>query len=135
MVMSTSQVHRIKGVAFVVATCGNQLQPSRAAVGFERCRHVSLVLWAGPSGPTLTVCAVSSVQGQVDMSGSADPESLSCWAVVHAGVHAHATCSFLWAWVNTNGMPFWLVGEFTTHVRTYFSGWIGMFTGGTGFGF
>ena len=23
------------------------------------------------------------------------------------------------------------VGEFTTHVRTYFSGWIGMFTGGT----
>ena len=25
------------------------------------------------------------------------------------------------------------VGEFTTHVRTYFSGWIGMFTGGTGF--
>ena len=30
--------------------------------------------------------------------------------------------------------PFWdpiLVGEFTTHFRTYFSGWIGMFTGGT----
>ena len=25
------------------------------------------------------------------------------------------------------------VGEFTTHFRTYFSGWIGMFTGGTGF--
>ena len=23
------------------------------------------------------------------------------------------------------------VGEFTTHFRTYFSGWIGMFTGGT----
>ena len=22
------------------------------------------------------------------------------------------------------------VGEFTTHFRTYFSGWIGMFTGG-----
>ena len=28
------------------------------------------------------------------------------------------------------GIPFWLVGEFTTHFRTYFSGWIGMFTGG-----
>ena len=27
-------------------------------------------------------------------------------------------------WVKTNGIPFWLVGEFT-HVRTYFSGWIG----------
>ena len=27
-------------------------------------------------------------------------------------------------------MPFWLVGE-STHFRTYFSGWIGMFTGGT----
>ena len=26
-----------------------------------------------------------------------------------------------------------LVGEFTTHFRTYFSRWIGMFTGGTGF--
>ena len=28
------------------------------------------------------------------------------------------------------GIPLWLVGEFT-HVRTYSSGWIGMFTGGT----
>ena len=35
--------------------------------------------------------------------------------------------------VKTNGIPFWLVGEFTTHFRTYFSGWIGMFTGGAGF--
>ena len=24
--------------------------------------------------------------------------------------------------VKTNGIPFWLVGEFTTHFRTYFSG-------------
>ena len=30
---------------------------------------------------------------------------------------------------NRFGIPFWLVGEFT-HFRTYFSGWIGMFTGG-----
>ena len=37
----------------------------------------------------------------------------------------------IWLWVKTNGIPFWLVGEFTTHFRTYFSGWIGMFTGGT----
>ena len=29
-----------------------------------------------------------------------------------------------WLWVKTNGIPFWLVGEFTTHFRTYFSGWI-----------
>ena len=27
------------------------------------------------------------------------------------------------------------VGDFTTRFRTYFSGWIGMFTGGVGFGF
>ena len=27
------------------------------------------------------------------------------------------------------------VGEFTTHFRTYFSGWIGMFTGANRFGF
>ena len=32
---------------------------------------------------------------------------------------------------NRFGVPFWLVGEFTTHFRAYFSGWIGMFTGGT----
>ena len=31
-------------------------------------------------------------------------------------------------WVKTNGTIFGL-GEFTTHFRTYFSGWIGMFTG------
>ena len=30
---------------------------------------------------------------------------------------------------NRFGIPFWVVGEFTTHFRTYFSGWIGMFTG------
>ena len=24
--------------------------------------------------------------------------------------------------VKTDGIPFWLVGEFTTHLRTYFSG-------------
>ena len=29
------------------------------------------------------------------------------------------------------GIPFWLVGAFTTHFRTYFSGWMGMFTEGT----
>ena len=34
---------------------------------------------------------------------------------------------------NCFGIPFWLVGEFTTHFRTYFSGWIGRFTGGFGF--
>ena len=32
---------------------------------------------------------------------------------------------------NRFGIPFWLVGEFTTHFRTYFGGWIGRFTGGT----
>ena len=26
---------------------------------------------------------------------------------------------------NLFGIPFWLAGEFTTHVRTYFSCWIG----------
>ena len=30
---------------------------------------------------------------------------------------------------NRFGIPFWLVGEFTAHFRTYFSGWIGIFTG------
>ena len=32
---------------------------------------------------------------------------------------------------NRFGIPFWSVGEFTTRFRTYFSGWIGKFTGGT----
>ena len=35
-------------------------------------------------------------------------------------------------WVKTNGIPSWGRG-LTTQFRTYFSGWIGMFTGGTGF--
>ena len=35
----------------------------------------------------------------------------------------------MWLWVKTNRIPFW--GRCTTHFRTYFSGWIGMFTGGT----
>ena len=29
----------------------------------------------------------------------------------------------MWLWVETNGIPFW-GSEFTTHFRTYFSGWI-----------
>ena len=36
----------------------------------------------------------------------------------------------VWLWVKTNGIPFWLVGECTTHFRLYFSGWIGLFTAG-----
>ena len=32
----------------------------------------------------------------------------------------------------TNGIPFWLVGDFA-HFRIYFSGKKGMLTGGTGF--
>ena len=26
---------------------------------------------------------------------------------------------FTWPWVKTNGIPFWVVGEFTTHFGTY----------------
>ena len=37
----------------------------------------------------------------------------------------------VWLWVKSNGIPF--LGRRTTHFRTYFSGGIGMFTGGTGF--
>ena len=33
-------------------------------------------------------------------------------------------CSQNWLRVKTNGIPFWLVGEFTTHFGTHFSGWI-----------
>ena len=36
----------------------------------------------------------------------------------------------IWLWVKTDGIPFWGF-RCTTHFRTYFSGWIGMFTGGT----
>ena len=49
----------------------------------------------------------------------------------HFGVGAPPILVYFKGWrVNTNGIPFWLVGEFSAHV-TYFSGWIGMFTGGT----
>ena len=51
------------------------------------------------------------------------------------------TCSFLNLWlsgqmalvVKTVLGSHVGVGEFTTHVRTYFSGWMGMFIGGMGF--
>ena len=36
-----------------------------------------------------------------------------------------------WLWVKKPMGSHVGVGEFTTHFRTYFSGWIGMFTGGT----
>ena len=35
----------------------------------------------------------------------------------------------MWLWVKTKWYRFW--GRCTTHFRTYFSGWIGMSTGGT----
>ena len=35
-----------------------------------------------------------------------------------------------WPWFKTNRIPFWGF-RCTTHFRTYFSGWIGMFTGAT----
>ena len=34
-------------------------------------------------------------------------------------------CTYLAVVVKANGIPFWLVGEFTTQFGTYFSGWIG----------
>ena len=34
-----------------------------------------------------------------------------------------------WVWVTTDSIPFWAFG--TTHLRTDFSGWIGMLTAGT----
>ena len=37
------------------------------------------------------------------------------------------------AWGSTPLVSHFGVGEFATHFRTYFSGWIGMFTGGTEF--
>ena len=42
-------------------------------------------------------------------------------------------CAFgqTWLWVNTVLGSHFGVGEFTTHFRTNFIGWIGMFTGGT----
>ena len=36
---------------------------------------------------------------------------------------------------NRFGIPFWLVGECTTHFRTYFCGWIGSRSLGVRFGF
>ena len=36
----------------------------------------------------------------------------------------------MWLWLSKPRLHFG-VGQFTTHFKTYFSGWIGMFTGGT----
>ena len=37
----------------------------------------------------------------------------------------------MWLWLSKSMGSHLGVGEFTTHFRTYLSGWIGMFTGGT----
>ena len=50
------------------------------------------------------------------------------WAIV-TWVERSSSASNRWLWVKTNGTTF--RGRCTTHFRTYFSGWIGMFTGGT----
>ena len=61
---------------------------------------------------------LESLAASKGVSRSRGPQSLS---LVLAGCQ------------NRFGIPFWLVGEFTTLFRAYFSGWIGMFIGGTGF--
>ena len=58
--------------------------------------------------------------------------------VVHFGCYARPQhCLQMFAGsickvaVGQNQWYYFGVGEFTTHFRAYFSGWIGMFTGGT----
>ena len=49
-----------------------------------------------------------------------------------AGLHSRSPNWRMWLWLSKTvlGSHFG-VGEFTTHFRNYFSGWIGMFTGST----
>ena len=49
------------------------------------------------------------------MGGDAAPMQLTSTREFQLEAH-------IWPWVSTNGIPFWLVGEFTTHFRTCFSG-------------
>ena len=62
---------------------------------------------------------LSTNQGLLRSTGSvysAGPQGGLEWADVHGMP--------IWLGVKSSGIPFWLVGEFTTHVRTYFRGWI-----------
>ena len=51
------------------------------------------------------------------------------WAALRVLVPLVSVCTVVsvatekWLWVKTNGIPFWLVGEFTTHFRAYLSRW------------
>ena len=56
-------------------------------------------------------------------------------AAIALGLRTALGPSGIWLRVKTVLGSHFGVGEFTTHFRAYFSGWIGMFTGGTGFGF
>ena len=90
----------------------------------------------GPSVRLSTPCSVQdgfSPRPERRSDGAQEKRSGTGHGLTCAGGDKWTPTKRTWP-VNTKGIPFWLVGEFTTHFRTYGSGWIGMFTGMT-FGF
>ena len=98
---------------------------------------------AGGASENVTLPAKCSQTLQAPQHRSPSAHHASQEAERHAEIRApkwhggpHVAAAFVsvskpkWLWLSK---PFWYhfgVGEFTTHFRTY-SGWIGMFTGGT----
>ena len=86
----------------------------------------------GPFGPSNWISELVATGEAADRRGRALHLSRPAGRGCHRQEERHeAGGRPKWLWVETNGIPFWLVGEFTTHCRTYLSGWIGMFTWGT----
>ena len=96
--------------------------------------------WGFPNSIYLVFPIKGKMEPQMEFQGSPpSPNSIFEGSFGHGASCKRASiiCSLVsskltWLWWSKPfwDHPFWLVGEFTTHFRTYFSGWIGMFTGG-----
>ena len=117
---------------------------SRGPAGTVGCfSHVGLQLLF-PAGMTISVPTAWGHWFQCSLTeGNCLASGLSVlWCFVVPGLASELSTIFLclgslcavaiWLWVNTNGIPFWLVGEFTTRFRLpiLVVGLNRMFTGG-----
>ena len=110
---------------------------------FARCTHSRTYFsgWIGMfTGPTGVLSAAPGFLSASQAKTPACAAGSGCWPARMPRGCAECRIRLKRRWgaaengcggENRFGIPFWLVGEVTTHFRTCFSGWIGMLTGGT----
>ena len=84
----------------------------------------------GSRGDLMFRCSdPDTVDGQTSAPPSNHGMTIRLYIPARTGSSMASFRGATWLWVKTNGTI--LVGGCTTHFRAYFSGWIGMFIGGT----